>query len=611
MGNEPLTRDKLNILDTWNLKDIFESDEQWEIALKTLLEPVNVLVSYKNRAFESSETLFEVLELDKECSIKVMELYAYAKMNKDLDNSNSKYQEMYDKIIGEYFSLSEKTSFIGPKISQIDEELLKSWIINDGRLHDYRHNLDNIIRNKKYILSDKEESILSQVSSISEGIEEAFSMLNNLELDLGEIVLADGNKEKLTHGKFGVFREDKNRDVRMQAYEKMHNSYKRFGNTIAAIYTANVKSDVFFSRTRGYNSCIQRALFADNLNESIYTELINSIHEHAPIFYRYLELRKNHMGLSDLHLYDCSVPLVETPVKEYEFEEAKSILREGLSPLGQEYMTDVETLLSNRSIDVYETFGKTSGAYAWGTYNSHPYMLLNWSNRLNDVFTFAHETGHCMHSYYTNKSQTYTNSHYPIFLAEIASTVNENVLLKYLIDNCDVSTIEGKKEKAYLLNYFLEGVKNTVFRQTMFAEFELLVHSKIEDKQPVTAQILCEIYASLLKTYFGENVIIDEYMNWEWARIPHFYNSFYVYKYATGFCAASMIADRIFEEGQVAIDLYKKFLSSGGSDYPSNILNIMDIDMSKPDAVKATMKIFENNLNELEFLLKQIGEEEK
>jgi len=592
----------------WRLSDIFQSSKQWEDALVQIAQPCDLLVSYKDRVGESAKTLAFTLDLDQECSIQMMELYAYAKMNKDLDNSDPVYQAMYDRIVGEYFKMSTKTSFMAPAISKIDVKTLREWIDTEPGLSDYSHYLDNIIRNKKHILSHKEEAILSRVGSMSDGIEEAFSMLNNLELDLGEIEMENGEKTKLTHGNFGIFREHKNQSVRSQAYEKMHQAYQRFGNTIAALYTSNVKGDVFYSQTREFPTCVEKALFSDNLPKEIYTQLIESIHESLPSFHRYLAFRKTQMNLDTLHLYDCSAPIVDAPEKEYRYEDAKNIMRKGLSPLGGKYLEGVEFLLADRAIDVYETPGKTSGAYAWGSYRSHPYMLLNWSSRLNDVFTLAHETGHCMHSYYSNQNQSYVNSHYPIFLAEIASTVNENVLLRSMLEQCDTTSLEGKKEKAYLVNYFLEGVKNTVIRQTMFAEFELIVHTKIEQGEPVTSLKLCDIYGSLIDLYFGSEVVVDEYMKWEWARIPHFYNSFYVYKYATGFCAATKISNQLFEEGDDAIARYKTFLSAGGKDYPAVTLLGMGIDMTTPDAVKETMATFEKDISTLKDLLQEINE---
>ena len=606
MPEEIKARNTIDIQYTWRLNDIFESAETWEEALKNLDEPLNQLLSYKDRIHESAKNLALVLDLDQECSAQMMELYAYAKMNKDLDNGNPIYQAMFDRIVGAYFALSAKTSFIAPAISKIEEAVLRSWMQEEGALGKYRHYLDDIIRNKQHILSEKEETILSQAGPMIDGIEEAFSMLSDLELDLGEIELDSGEKVKLTHGNFGIFREDKNQQIRSQAYEKMHTSYQKFGNTIAAIYTSSIKGDVFFTRTRGFESCLEKTLFADNLPEKIYTRLIESIHEGLPSFYRYLSLRQKHLNLEKLHLYDCSVPLVETVDKEYSYEQAKQIVIRGLSPLGKTYIGHVEELLGSRSVDVYETCGKTSGAYAWGTYRSHPYMLLNWSGRLNDVFTLAHETGHCMHSYYSDHARPYVDSHYPIFLAEIASTVNENVLLRYMIENCDTSTLEGKKEKAYLINYFLEGVKNTVFRQTMFAEFEWLVHQKAEQGEPLTSQTLCSIYADLLRLYFGEEMIIDEYMTWEWSRVPHFYNAFYVYKYATGFCAATQISNMLFAEGEKAILRYTDFLSAGGKDYPMNLLKEMGIDISSPEAARTTMEEFDKDITLLAELLEQI-----
>ncbi|MHB1483225.1 MAG: oligoendopeptidase F [Saccharofermentanales bacterium] len=605
---EKLDNNKIDEQYIWRLSDIFESTDSWDAALQKLGEPLNELLTYKDKIGESAKSLAGALNLDKECSIQMMELYAYAKMHKDLDNGNDAYQAMYDRIVGEYFNMTAQTSFLAPAISGIDENTLRSWISEEPALAEYAHYLDNIIRNKKHILSEKEETILSNIGPMADGIEEAFSMLNDLELDLGEIEIENGEKVKLTHGKFGIYREHKNRSIRAQAYENMHKSYKRFGNTIAALYTSSAKGDVFFMKTRGYSSCLEKALFSDNLPEKIYTQLIESIHERMPSFYKYLAIRKKQLNLEEMHLFDCSVPIIDMPDKEFKFEEAKDILRKGLSPLGKQYLDDIEKLFSNRAIDVYETKGKRSGAYAWGTYLSHPYMLLNWSDRLNDVFTFAHETGHCMHSFYSNRNQSYVNSHYPIFLAEIASTVNENILLQHMIDSSDTTTLEGKKEKAYLVNYFLEGVKNTVFRQTMFAEFEMIIHAKIENGEPVTSQSLCDIYGSLLKLYFGDDVEIDEYMNWEWARIPHFYSAFYVYKYATGFCAATKISNEIFAKGEPAVAKYLEFLSAGGKDYPANTLLELGIDMTAPDAVMDTIDEFDSKVAILEELLQDIYE---
>lgn len=588
----------------WRLADIFESTQKWEEALTGIKLTINDLIALKGRVCESPEYLFKALDLDTKCSKYMMELYVYAKMNKDLDNSDSVFQSMYDRIVTEYFKLSADTSFLAPEISAMDADVLRNWISENEDLSIYAHNLDNLIRNRKHILSEKEETLLSGMGPIIDSVEETFSMLNNIELDFGEVTMPDGQKVKLTHGRFGSLREHADRSVRQQTYEKLHTAYGNFKNTIASIYNGSVKSDAFMARTRGYESCMSKAMFADYLPEKIYTNLIESIHEALPSFYRYLELRKKILGLEELHLYDCSVPMVLESSREYEFDQSKQILLNALSPLGEKYLNDaVETLFAGGSIDVYETPGKTSGAYAWGSYQSHPYMLLNWSSKLNDVFTFAHETGHCMHSLYSNRTQTFNNSHYPIFLAEIASTVNENILLRYLLDQCDTDTPEGKREKAYLLNYFLEGVKNTVFRQTMFAEFELIVHDRIEKGEAMTAQDLTELYGTLLALYFGPGVVIDDYMKNEWARIPHFYTSFYVYKYATGFCAAEKITQKIFDEGDSAVESYLEFLSSGGKDYPANTLKKLGIDMTTPDAIENTIKTFDDNLKLLETLL--------
>lgn len=587
----------------WRLSDIFFDEKAWEKALEDLDEPLEKLVSLKGKIGKGADNLAEALHYNEECSMQVIEIYTYAKMKKDLDNSDSASQSMYDRAVSKYFDVSAKTAFLSPEISKIQRKKLDGWKKNSECLEKYKHYLDNMIRNKKHILSEKEEKLLSGIGPFADGIEEAFSMLNNVELDFGEIMYKDGKKEKLTHAKFGSLREHPDREVRQQAYRNINSAYAGFKNTISAIYTANVKSDVFFSETRGFKSCVEKAMFADNLPVAIYEELIKSVADGLPIFHKYLKLRKKVLGLDELHIFDCSVPIVETPEKEYGFDESKEILLEGLSPLGHKYVSDVKKLFEGGWVDVYETPGKTSGAYAWGTYKSHPYMLLNWSYKMDDLFTLSHETGHCMHSYYSDRNQTYTNSHYPIYLAEIASTVNENILLRYMVGKCNDKTSEGKKEKAYLVNHFLEGVKDTVIRQTMFAEFELEVHRRIENRQPVTAESLGDLYGSLLEKYFGNDVVIDDYMKYEWARIPHFYSAFYVYKYATGFCAAAEITHKIFEKGDEAVKGYVKFLSSGGSDYPGNILDRLGVDMTKPVVVRRTMDEFEKQLETLEKLI--------
>ncbi len=607
MSNIVKERSDIDERYTWRLTDIFDSDESWEEALKTLTENTSRLENFKGSLSESPKVLAQALDIYQEGSELLMELYTYAKMSKDLDNKVPKYQGMYDRIVSEYFKMSSLTAFMEPEICATDEDMIQTWAETESTLAQYKHYLDNIMRNKQHILSENEEKLLSGIGPAVDGIGEAFSMLNDVELDFGEVDIGDGSKVKLTHGSYSSLREHKSRDVRSQTFEKMHSAYRSFGNTLAAIYSSSVKSDVFFAKARKFDSCMSRAMFADQLPEKIYENLIEAIHSRLPAYYRYLELRKEILGLDELHVYDTAQPLVGGSEKVYDFDESRNILVEGLSALGKSYIEDLKGFFDGRAIDVYETPGKTSGAYAWGTYGTHPYMLLNWSGKLDDVFTFAHEAGHCMHSYYSNRNQTFLNSHYPIFLAEIASTVNENILLRAMLKKCDTSSREGLIEKAALLDHYIDGVKGTVIRQTMFAEFEYKIHLMIEAGEAVTAQVLSETYASLLKLYFGENVIIDEYMNWEWARIPHFYNSFYVYKYATGFCAAAMISSQLTEDPGAA-EKYKVFLSSGGSDYPAEILRRMGVDMTEPDAVIATMDLFEERVSELSDILKALAD---
>jgi len=382
----------------------------------------------------------------------------------------------------------------------------------------------------------------------------------------------------------------------------MHESFAGMGNTIATLYAASVKGDLFFSRARGHASALDSALFSDRLDRSVYTGLIDAVHESMPVMERYLALRKRVMGIDTLHVYDCYVPIVETPSREYLFSEACSLVRDGVSVLGSEYGDNLNRLFDERWIDRYENEGKTGGAYAWGTYDTHPYMLLNFSGGLPDVLTLAHEAGHCMHTLYSNR-RPHADASYPIFLAEIASTVNEILLIRRLMDACDLSTTGGRAERAFYVNRLIEEFRLTVFRQTMFAEFEMAVHARAEAGEALTAETLCGLYGDLLRVYFGPGVEIDEYMHWEWARIPHFYNAFYVFKYATGFSAAAAFCDRMDKEGDPAIRQYLGFLGAGGSDYPLEILRTAGLDMSDGGPVRMGLAQFAGLVAELESLL--------
>lgn len=585
---------------TWRLTDIYPDEAAWEKDLNEVQSDTDKLVAYKGRLAESRENLRDVLHLFEQLEMKLERVYMYAKLNMDVDNSNSKYQAMHDKTLGILFRIQESTAFLTPELTAMEPETLRSWVNEDDSMADFRHMIDDLIRSRAHVLSTREEQLLAMAAPAFEGFDTAYSMLESVDLKFGEITDEKGEKVALTQGLFGKLRDSRDRRVRADAFSLMHNAFAGMGNTISALYAGSVRTDVFGARARGFQDSLEKALFSDNLPRSIYTGLIEAVRSKLPANRRYLELRRRCLGLDKLHIYDTYLPIVEMPDKEYTYEQACNIVKDSLAPLGDAYRQDLSRLLAGGWVDVYETPGKATGAYATGVYGVHPYMLLNFVGNLSDVFTLAHEAGHCMHTYYSD-SQSYINKDYPIFLAEIASTVNENILMRDMIRRCDTSTEEGKREKAYLINRFLEEFKGTVYRQTMFAEFELKVHEMAEHGEPLTGETLCDVYGNLLHDYFGDEVEIDDYMRWEWARIPHFYNAFYVFKYATGFSAAAAITRSLLNGGDV--EHYRTFLHAGGSDYPAETLKKAGVDLTKPDAVKEALEEFETMLGELESLI--------
>nr|NLJ02216.1 oligoendopeptidase F [Bacillota bacterium] len=443
----------------------------------------------------------------------------------------------------------------------------------------------------------EQEQLLAAAGEMAQAPRNIFTMFNNADLKFPEVKNDAGEMVELTHGRYIQFLESPNREVRKGAFDALYKTYTAWKNTLGATYNSALKKELYFARARKYNSSLEAALHEDNVDPEVYRNLINSVHDHLPLMYRYVRLRKKLLGLDELHMYDLYVPMVADQDVEVSREEAVEMVREGLNALGPEYVKDMEASFTEGWIDWLENRGKTSGAYSWGTYGVHPYVLLNYQGTLNDVFTLAHELGHAMHTYYSNKHQEFVNSGYTIFVAEVASTLNEALLMDDLLKKT-----EDPKKKAYLLNHFLEQFRGTVFRQTMFAEFEMIVHGKVGEGEQLTAEKLSEIYYELNKKYFGEDIVVDEAISMEWARIPHFYRPFYVYKYATGFSAAISLSQQILDEGEPAVKRYLDFLGSGGSDYPINLLQRAGVDMSRPDPIVQAMGVFEQLLGELEHL---------
>lgn len=579
---------------TWNFSDIFADDAAWEAAYKKAAEEVEKIPALAGTLGKSVAGMKAALDLITEVSRQVEVLYIYSMLRMNVDNGDPTYQAMNGRATNLLVRLSTVAAFVGPEILSIDEKKLAKMMA-DPALKTYRHALEDTDRMRKYTLDRHSEEMLAMLSDAAGGTSDAFKMLESVDMTFPEIKDGNGETVTLTHGNFGVFRESGDARVRKESFEAYFGEFKRYINTFAAMYAGSVKMDNYYTRVRGYGSTCERALFADNAPVSVYDKLIEAVHSGLPTMRRYLELRRRVLGLKELNMYDLYCPIVADVDMKIPYADAQKLVKEATKPLGEEYGKLLDRAFSERWIDVYENKGKTTGAYSCGVYGVHPYVLLNYSDKLDDAFTLAHELGHSMHSWFSDTTQDFANHDYRIMVAEVASTVNEVLLSKYLL-----KTETDPKKRAYILNHFLEGFRTTVFRQTLFAEFERQAHDAEMNGTPLTAEVLNGIYRKLNELYY-EGAVINELQDIEWARIPHFYNAFYVYQYATGFSSAVAIADRILNHNGAAD--YLRFLSTGGSDYPLEELKIAGVDLTKPDAVAGALKEFDNALTELENLL--------
>lgn len=582
----------------WKLEDIYSDDSLWEEDFGKIDEMHKSIIKFSGQLNKSGDILLQCFTQNEKLFSLVEKLYCYARMRRDEDNSNSKYQAMTDRAEILYMKAGAAVSFIEPEIISMDEEVLNGFCKSTKGLALYEFYISQILRLKKHVLSEKEEKLLALSHEATNTSDEVFTMFNNADIKFPTIKDENGQDVELTKGRYTMFLESKDRRVRQDAFKAMYETYNKYKNTLAACLAGNVKSNRFYATVRNYESCLLSALASDNVDVLVYNELIATINNNLPVLGRYLNARKKALKLQELHIYDLYVPMVEQPQKSYSFNEAKELVYQAMAPLGEEYQSLVRTAYESGWIDVYENQGKTSGGFSWGTYLTHPYILLNWQGTINDVFTLAHELGHAIHSYYSNKSQPHVYASYRIFVAEVASTVNENLLMHYML-----SKVNDKGEKAFLLNHQLEEFRTTVFRQVMFAEFEKEIHAMFESGESLTCEALCDKYYGLNEKYFTPHVNVDKEIEIEWSRIPHFYSSFYVYKYATGFSAAVALSQSIVNEGDTAVQRYLDFLKSGGSDYPIEILKKAGVDLSTPEPVQAAMTVFENVLSELEKLI--------
>ena len=593
------TRDQIDSKYKWNIEAMIPDESVISGELETIKKEAEAYgEDFAGRLTESADTLLAAFQKRDDIWRRLEKIYVYARMRRDENNAETKYQAMADQCNSVIAAVSASMAFFTPELLSASEETILAYIDAAPGLEIYRFAICDTMRQKAHILTQAEENILAQMSEITGATNDIFTMLNNADIKFGTIIDEDGDETEVTHGNFIKFMESHDRDVRKNAYNAVYDAYKELINTIASAYNYNTKTDVVSARIRKYESARAAALSGDNILAEVYDNLVAEVHKNLPAMHRYVELRKKLLGVDKLYMYDMYVPLIKLPETSVSFEEGLDIMRDALQPLGEEYLTKMNKGIEEGWIDVYENKGKTSGAYSFGCYDSYPYILLNYTDTLKDVFTIIHEMGHSMHSRYTRDEQPYIYGSHSIFTAEVASTVNESLLMQHLL-----RTENEKEMRKYLLNMHLEEFRTTLFRQTMFAEFEDITHKAIESGETLTAEWMCQQYEDLNAQYYGSAVEKDDVIRYEWARIPHFYNAFYVYKYATGYSAATAISKKILTEGKPAAQDYIRFLKTGESDHPIELLKIAGVDMSSPLPVQQAMETFNQLLDEFESLL--------
>lgn len=578
----------------WNVSDIFPDDEAWEKCFEHAKNSLSF--SQYSGKLGNKNTLLEFLKANSEYRKMLERLYVYAHMRYDENRGVAKYSAYHEKAASLFSKYCTELSFFEPEMAQLDESYLKS-LVTDNTFSNYDYDLKRIIARKPHVISQAEERLIGMASEIFDNFTRTFGTIDNLELPFDDIEW-EGEKTKLSHGLYGIILHSENREKRKEAYEKYYAAYTGLINTITAVYSGNVKKDVYLSKVYKYNSCLEHALFAEDVNRVVYDNLLTAVDGSLSVMHRYIADRKKILGYDKQYFYDIYAPLVDGVDVKYSYEDAYKLVIEGLAPLGKEYQALLQKGFDERWIDVMETEGKRNGAYSIGCPDCHPYVLLNYQPTLSEVFTIAHEMGHALHTYFSQKNQPYSKSDYTIFVAEVASTVNETLLLKHMVANAKDLNL-----RKYLLNYYLDSIRATLFRQTMFAEFECEAHAIAEREEPLTKEALCKLYGDIGKKYYGEAIEHDYNISCEWARIPHFYNAFYVYKYATGLTAAINIAKRILTEGEDAVNDYFKFLSGGCSTDPVSLLKLAGVDLEGTMPFEVAMREFEETLTQLEQLM--------
>lgn len=585
-----MKREEISQKYKWKMEDLYADNEAWENDFVKLQKGIEEIKGFEGTLGASPENLLKALETVDALELLKEKLYVYANQRLHENTGNAFYQELSGRAQMLEVQLSAAEAFMEPELLDIPEEQLKVMIEYRG-LQKYQMYFKRLLRKKKHILSKEMEELLAGAREIAEGPQDTFMMFNNADIKFPVITGEDGQPVEITHGRYMKLLESQNREVRRAAFMGLYETYGKYQNTLAAVYRANVKQAGFFAKAKKYASSLEASLDGSAIPLEVYDNLIESVHRHLPALHKYVKVRREKLGVEQLHMYDLYVPMVGEADKRISYEEAREIVWKGLAPLGEDYQELLKKGFHEGWIDVYENEGKRSGAYSWGAYGTHPYVLLNYQDNLKNVFTLAHEMGHALHSYHSDEAQPYIYAAYKTFVAEVASTCNEALLIHYLLDHS-----KDEKEKAYLLNYFLEQFRTTLFRQTMFAEFEKITHEKSEAGETLTAKVLCDIYYDLNCQYFGDDIVVDEEIALEWSRIPHFYTPFYVYQYATGFSAAIAISSKILKGEAGIIEKYKKFLSSGSSLDCIDILKLCDVDMTTKEPVEAALKVFEDTL---------------
>lgn len=598
MAKELPKRSEVRVEDTWNLADMYKSDSDWEKDLDVISGLGDELKEYKGKVCESAASLLSLLEKSTELEIKIELSAEYAARLKDQDTADTGHQAMYAKIFSLISSIGADLSFINPEIIEASEELLEGFYVTEPGLEFYRNYIKEIRRLKPHSLSAEIEKVVAMTSEMGATPQDVRSILDNADMTFPEVTDEDGEKVRITHGRFVRLLESADRRVRKDTFEAFYSEYEKFLATYAALYNGQVKKALFHSKVRNYPSSLEAAVDRNNVSPKVYKILVDTVNANLDKLHRYVSLRKKCLNLDELHMYDIYTPMIPDVAKKYTYEEAKDLVLKAVAPLGEDYVATVKKGFDERWVDVYENQGKRSGAYSAGAYCCHPYVLMNFSGSLDEVFTLAHEMGHAMHSYYSNQAQPYIYSRYKIFVAEVASTCNEMLLLDYLLKNT-----EDRDMKFYLLNHYLDSFKGTIFRQTQFAEFEMLTHEMVQKGEALNKDNLSKLYLDINKRYYGPDMNSDPYIAYEWARIPHFYYNFYVYQYATSMSASVAIAQRILKEGEPMVKRYRDFLASGCTLPPVDLLRQVDIDLETPAPIQLAMDVCGTIIDEMESML--------